>query len=221
MKAAPISESQYFIYKITNLINKKIYIGQTIDPKRRWSEHKSDARKRPKFPISFSINKYGEENFIFQILEKYNSILDANNAEIRLISEFNSRDREIGYNIKIGGDAHDWSDESKQKLSKSKMGNKNAFFGKSHTLKTIKIISANSLGNSHRLGKITSDETKIKLSKAFSGENNPNRKLSLFQVNEIRKIYLNNEYTQVQLSELFEVSLITISRIINNKAWKN
>lgn len=55
------------IYKIENLINHKIYIGQSIHIKRRWMEHcipSSDSI------ISKAIHKYGKENFAFDILEE-------------------------------------------------------------------------------------------------------------------------------------------------------
>lgn len=62
------------IYKIENKINHKIYIGQSNDPERRWREH---CHRREKYTslLERAINKYGKENFIFEILgwfEDYN-----------------------------------------------------------------------------------------------------------------------------------------------------
>jgi group I intron endonuclease len=60
-----------YIYKITNLINKKNYIGQTIqnDPYKRWSDHKSSIKYNKGCPLlSKAISKYGVENFKFEIL---------------------------------------------------------------------------------------------------------------------------------------------------------
>ena len=54
------------IYKITNKINGKIYIGQSNDIKRRFLEH----TYRDKLPIDIAIKKYGKENFSFEILEE-------------------------------------------------------------------------------------------------------------------------------------------------------
>lgn len=55
------------IYKIENLINHKVYIGQSIHIERRWSEHK---QKSSKSVISQAIKKYGVENFSFEVLEE-------------------------------------------------------------------------------------------------------------------------------------------------------
>lgn len=53
------------IYKFTNLINGKIYIGQSVDIDRRLKEHKRRDEQR----IDKAIKKYGFENFNFEIIE--------------------------------------------------------------------------------------------------------------------------------------------------------
>lgn len=60
------------IYKIENIINKKIYIGSTINFKQRKSDHLSRLRKNkhPNAYLQNSWNKYGEENFVIEILER-------------------------------------------------------------------------------------------------------------------------------------------------------
>ena len=57
------------IYKITNLINGKCYIGQTTDTKRRFSEHKAKGygNERNKV-LYYAFDKYGIENFSFEII---------------------------------------------------------------------------------------------------------------------------------------------------------
>jgi group I intron endonuclease len=62
------------IYKITNLINGKVYIGQSIDIKQRWFKHKSAAfniaDKNYEYPLYRAIRKYGLDNFLFEVLEE-------------------------------------------------------------------------------------------------------------------------------------------------------
>ena len=55
-----------YLYQITNLINGKIYIGQTNNITKRWSNHKSC--NSPNTVIAKAIQKYGVENFKFEIL---------------------------------------------------------------------------------------------------------------------------------------------------------
>ena len=53
------------IYKIQNLINGKIYIGQSVHIKARFNAHKSEARNGNTRPLYNAIRKYGVENFSF------------------------------------------------------------------------------------------------------------------------------------------------------------
>lgn len=95
-----------YIYKITNLINQKVYIGKTElpNPEDRWKEHKKEAtRERSKTRAIYSaLNKYGIENFSFEIIEEIidNSLLCE--REIYWIAKYNSYYE--GYNETLGGD---------------------------------------------------------------------------------------------------------------------
>nr|DAL45328.1 MAG TPA_asm: intron associated endonuclease [Caudoviricetes sp.] len=93
-----------YVYKITNNINKKIYIGITNNYKKRWSNHKSGNSKN--MVIGKAIEKYGIENFTFEILFSSLSLEEANNKEIELIKEYNCRVPN-GYNVSFGGGAID------------------------------------------------------------------------------------------------------------------
>ena len=83
------------IYKIENLINHKVYIGQSIHIERRWKEHCANSTSSV---ISKAIKKYGKENFSFQILEECLEE-DLDEKEIYYIKKFNCIVPN-GYNIK-------------------------------------------------------------------------------------------------------------------------
>ena len=93
------------IYKITNKVNNKVYIGQSSDIKRRWRDHRS-AAFNPKdngynYPLYKAIRKYGLDNFSFDILEEC-SQSDINEREIFYIKEYNAHGSG-GYNQDDGG----------------------------------------------------------------------------------------------------------------------
>lgn len=110
-----------YIYKITSPSNK-IYIGQTIDLIARKSKYKTlKCKSQPR--IYNSLNKYGWDNHIFEILEEiqdidYNII---NEREIYWINYYNSLD-ENGLNCRSGGNNYIMSDETKEKLRQINLG---------------------------------------------------------------------------------------------------
>ena len=60
------------IYKITNKINGKVYIGESLDIERRWNEHKLDLENgtHHSFKLQNDYNEYSKNNFMFEILEE-------------------------------------------------------------------------------------------------------------------------------------------------------
>ena len=94
------------IYMIKNLVNEKIYIGKSKDIVRRWYEHKSDLRcqRHDNCYLQNSWNKYGENNFSFNVLEECfdESCLDV--LEKFYIDLYGANDKNCGYNLTDGGD---------------------------------------------------------------------------------------------------------------------
>ena len=94
------------IYKITNLVNGKVYIGQSTNIKRRWKDHKKDAfwRSGPDYdyPLYRAMRKYGLDNFSFEIIEECNKN-ELNEKEKFYIAQYNSYKN--GYNQTEGGDS--------------------------------------------------------------------------------------------------------------------
>lgn len=108
------------IYKITNIVNNKIYIGQTI----RSLDERIEDYKRGKTNdhLKNAFNKYGFDNFKFEIINTATSIEELNNKEIDYINKYNSTDKNIGYNISIGGKNSLASPETLEKMSKAHKG---------------------------------------------------------------------------------------------------
>lgn len=93
-----------YIYKITNTINGKIYIGKTLEPNpyERFRERISESRKERSWdiPLYRAMRKYGEHSFIFEILEEVDDDT-LNDKEIYYIKEYNSYYN--GYNLSGDG----------------------------------------------------------------------------------------------------------------------
>ena len=93
-----------YIYKITNLVNGKKYIGQTsLSIQERFKQHIHDASKKyyNHRPLYDAFNKYGIENFIIEELEECN-IKEVNQKEIEYINKYNTYHN--GYNATLGGE---------------------------------------------------------------------------------------------------------------------
>jgi group I intron endonuclease len=124
------------IYKITNIVNNKSYIGSSLNIETRWKTHirnlQSDNHKNPHLQSAF--NEYGERNFICESIEN----LDNLNTKSEILSKmleresywmmyYESYNRNIGYNIRpaIKLDfKREYSKEMLEKMSKSHLGKK-------------------------------------------------------------------------------------------------
>lgn len=93
-----------YIYKITNTINQKSYIGKTINSiAERWKEHRNDSKRSycKDRPLYRAMNKYGIENFTIEQVEEVD-IKDLSNREIYWIEYYHTFSS--GYNATLGGD---------------------------------------------------------------------------------------------------------------------
>lgn len=149
------------IYKISNTINGKIYIGQSVNIEHRIRAHKySTTRDDKNHPILYkAFNKYGLDNFTFDtIIICEESLLDF--FEIKTIELYQSFGK-LGYNMTKGGSAgctgYKHTEESKQKIIES---NKNRII----TSETKQKISISNTGRK------LSDETKNAMSKVRKGK---------------------------------------------------
>lgn len=169
------------IYKIENLINGKVYIGQTTWLKKRLNAHKNLLKKgeHPNTYLQRSWDKYGEDCFIIEVLEECD--VDMLNAREKYWISFYDcySNRDNGYNQTTGGDGTRGlivSKETKCKMSTNHWdcsGENNPMYGKDvkdyMTQKQIeqwkeKISIANKGKNNAFYGKVHTEETKQLLS---------------------------------------------------------
>ena len=155
------------VYKITNNVNGKVYIGQSVSIQTRWKEHRNSLRRGDSrcTLLQRAWNKHGEENFSFEILELCTEdMLDE--VEIMYINMYDSCNN--GYNIESGGNSNKrlsentkellrqshlgkkMSDETLRKMSESRMGDKNPMYGKTHSQEARKKISESKKGKPGR-----------------------------------------------------------------------
>lgn len=105
-----------YVYKITNLINGKIYIGKHSTDNLDDNYMGSGTRLRQAY------KKYGLENFKKEVIDYYNSEEELNRGEMFYIENFNSTDPKIGYNLTYGGEGEIPTKETKKKMSESQKG---------------------------------------------------------------------------------------------------
>jgi group I intron endonuclease len=159
-----------YIYKITNKINGKIYIGQTIQTlKERWKQHKKVGSNCCYLKKAFV--KHGIDNFEFKLI----CICfdeDLNKYEIQYMEKYNSMVPN-GYNLRKGGNNGKHHEETKKKISEALKDRTDIFrpnLGKIVSEETKKKISNALKGRkdiirpSHHLGKPHTEETKKKMS---------------------------------------------------------
>lgn len=119
------------IYKIENLVNGKVYIGQSNDIKKRWYSHKRDSSietsKNYNYPLYKAFRKYGVDNFKFEIIEEClkEELNDKEIYYIQLYRSYINFEDSNGYNQTLGGDGNRGTHLNyiaKEKISKANKG---------------------------------------------------------------------------------------------------
>ena len=176
-----------YVYKITNKLTGKIYIGKRqrcIFDQNYWGSGTYITR---------AIKKYGKENFDREVIEWCSSIDLLVEREIYWIDKLDSRNPDIGYNLAkggIGSSGSTWSEESREKLRKYR-GPASPHWGKhlseEHKQHLSEAHKGKKLSEEHKQkisesnkGKTFSEETREKISQKLKGvpkgvgEKNPN-----------------------------------------------
>ena len=182
------------IYKITNLINNKIYIGK-------------DTTSNPSYfgsglLINRAFDKYGKQNFIKEIIDETSDYKELSEKEIYWISYYNSTNKEIGYNISKGGDGGDTlSNHPDLNLIREKISKNNPKKGKTYEEsfgEEKSLIYKEKLKQKiHR--SILSPEVRERLNKKWQEYNEKFKQRCLFIKDEIDKGNLNDYLNELKI----------------------
>lgn len=145
------------IYKITSPTNK-IYIGQSIDIIKRWQKY-YNLNCKQQCKIYASLLKYGPNKHNFEIICQCDRS-ELNNLEKYYIDLYKCFNTDNGLNLLDGGNLNKFSDETRKKMSLSKIG-KTRIISKEHREKLSKA----------KKGKMFSDKHKLNLSKSSINKN--------------------------------------------------
>lgn len=134
------------VYQIRNIINNKVYIGSAVSFNRRRSAHLYHLRMGSHHSnhLQYSWNKYGESNFIFEILDFIGdkNIMEQEQYYLDKIKSYD--DMNIGYNI---SKTANYCPSNKKDSSSVKRGKDHPMFGKKHSKETITKISNSRIGS--------------------------------------------------------------------------
>lgn len=141
----------YTIYKYENVVNRKVYIGQTsLTVEQRAQTDGNNYKQCPRFYNA--IKKYGWDNFVVSIIDTAETPEMANELEIYYIALYRSTEEEYGYNISLGGlGKGSMSEATREKISEKakeryKDKTKNPMYGREHTEETKRKMSDNRKG---------------------------------------------------------------------------
>lgn len=154
---------RYTIYRVTNLVNGKFYIGkhQTIHP--------LDGYFGSGKALLAAIRQYGKENFVKEILFDFDTEQDMNLKEKELVTESLVNDP-MAYNMAVGGEGgphYKGRKHTAETIEKIRLSQTGKIRSCSDVAK--KKISSKLKGNKSKTGLTVSDETKEKIAKSMTG----------------------------------------------------
>jgi group I intron endonuclease len=238
------------IYKLVNIINNKVYVGSAVDLDKRINEHfyKLGMNKHENSYLQRSYNKYGKENFKWEVIEYVKDKNMLIEREQYWIDKLQPYRKDIGYNLSPSANSNlgfKHSEETKLQISINTSGIKNHHYGKPMAEKTKLKLSESQKGKKHwhygwplsqehkenlsktkkmpehnTTGYKASEQTKQKMSIARQGEKNYYSKLKNVEVIQIKKM-LHEGYKNIEIARIFNISPYTISDIKRGKSWQH
>jgi group I intron endonuclease len=203
---------------VTNKVNCKIYIGQTIGKlSYRWRKHCTDKSCSI---LHRAIQKYGPENFTIEEIDGANSQSELNYKEWLLVYKFDSL-APNGYNLREGGgNRGKWHKDSIEKMRQKQIGKKlsqehknkirKKALGKKHTESTKQKMRLAKIGYiSHKIGTKLNKEERVKLSIAHGGKR--------FKVKNKEDCYVGAWTNQSECARDLSIFQAGIWRCLTNK----
>lgn len=205
-----------YIYCYTNKINGHKYVGKTNNLERRKIEHRSSANnplsKEYNYLFHRKLREYGEENFIFSVLQKLEDSEDINKAECFWIEQLKAfvGDNQGGYNLTRGGEEIPSICLYEENIQEIKTAIKNKIpFDKIKQKYGISIsyISAINHGMYYR----ENNET-YPLCKYYKDKD---------EINYIKELLINSSISMKELAKQLGISYSTIKKINSGSLWKD
>lgn len=227
------------IYKWTNLINGKIYIGKSVDITKRLREYRYEINKGHNRPIILALKKYGFENFQFEIIEECNNLSNEEilQREQYWMNYYQSQDLTKGYNLLDANETpiehySEGSKNVKARLNEEKVLNirEMIFFQNIKPIEVYKIyaneISWDAFTKAYRGTTWLNVDTSMirNINSEIERKGVAKAKLTEEDVKEIRRLAEQEKWT---ISEIYDKKFLgvctrnTIKRIVNYETWKN
>ena len=223
------------IYKITNIVNNKVYIGLTTTSlKRRWCAHIRDSKKSEKH-LYAAMRKYGWENVKIEVIDnRAKDIQELGKLERKYIKLYNSTDPNCGYNVTDGGEICAWDANPRAKLKEQdvynirelykqcKLGRKQVwelYKDKISMSSFTKIWVGNTWSNLHM--DVYTKENRMwhkHNSPSARGELNQGALYTNIEVLEIRKYYVNHTLTETYNKFGLKQNRASFTRVVNGSA---
>lgn len=191
------------IYKITCVVNGKVYIGKSVNLRQRLNKHRNCVKNgKGNFYFQNAILKYGWDSFTVEILkffDNFNKLTDNQSLlelEAQYIEFYDSTNVDKGYNLckySSDGTGIPRSEETKRKISISNLGKKNS---EEHKMKCGLANSGKIQTEEHKMkrglynkGRICSEETKDKMRQAKLGKKHSEETKDKMRLSKLNKNY--------------------------------
>ena len=217
------------IYKITNIINNRFYVGKSVNIYERWKEHirdslcseeKWNANKRgEQTPLHKAIRKYGPEAFTLKIIEQCTEE-KLNEREKYWIKFFDAFESKYGYNCTLGGDGYSCGGGEKAPssiLTQKEVDIIKQLLKKGYTAKQIQEYVPKASNTT--ISNINNGHSWIDKNQTYPiSRDNGHRKFDNDTVLKIRQKYCQGESIK-QLSNEYNVAESTISSLVKGKTY--